>query len=92
MATNEIQIDNGIFRVIRWTIGPNDAIPMHVHEHEYVVVPLVNATMHAINSDGSEIAVDLRAGQSYTRPAGATHTVVNRGEEAIMFVEVEKIS
>jgi hypothetical protein len=42
MATGETQIDNGVFRVTKWIIEPNDAIPMHVHEYEYVVVPLVN--------------------------------------------------
>lgn len=91
MATSETQIDNGIFRVTKWTIEPNDAIPMHVHEFEYVVVPLVNDSMHVLNSDGSEIVAEIRIGQSYTRPAGAEHTVANRGGSTIEFVEIEKL-
>lgn len=92
MATGETQIDNGIFRVVKWTIEPGDAIPRHVHEYEYVVVPLVNDTMHVTNADGSEIAAELQIGQSYTRPAGAEHTVANRGTETIVFVEIEQLS
>jgi mannose-6-phosphate isomerase-like protein (cupin superfamily) len=91
MASGETQIDNNTFRVTKWTIEPSDAIPMHLHEHEYVVVPLVNDTMHVTNSDGSEIAADLRIGQSYTRSAGAEHTVANRGTDTIVFVEIEKL-
>ena len=91
MATGETQIDNGIFRVTKWTIQPNDAIPMHVHDFEYVVVPLVNDTMHVTNSDGSELVAEIRIGQSYTRSAGAEHTVANRGRGTIEFVEIEKL-
>lgn len=92
MATGETQIDNGIFRVTKWTIEPGDAIPMHVHEYEYAVVPLVSETMHVINADGSEIVAGIRNGQSYTRPSGAEHTVENRGSRTIEFVEVEKLA
>ncbi|TFD36359.1 cupin [Cryobacterium sp. TMT1-62] len=91
MATAETQIDNGIFRVTKWTIEPNDAIPMHVHEFEYVVVPLVNDSMRVLNSDSSEIVAEIRLGESYTRPAGAEHTVINRGANTIEFVEIEKL-
>lgn len=91
MAVGETQIDNGVFRVTKWTIEPGDAIPMHVHELPYVVVPLVDDEMHVINADGSELVAQIRSGDSYTRPAGAEHTVVNRGDNTIEFVEIEKI-
>lgn len=34
MASGEIQIDNGIFRVTKWLIQPGGEIPMHVHEYD----------------------------------------------------------
>lgn len=92
MATSEKQLDNGSFRVVRWTIEPDDAIPLHRHEYEYVVVPLVDATMFVISADGSEVAAEIRVGQSYNRPAGAEHTVQNRGDTTISFVEIERLS
>lgn len=91
MATSETQLDNGAFRVTRWTIAPDDAIPMHHHEYEYVVVPLVDATMFVVGGDGSEIAAEIRTGQSYTHAAGAEHTVQNRGRDIISFVEIERL-
>ena len=79
MANGEIQIDNGIFRVTKWMIEPGGEIPMHVHEYDYVVVPLVDDTTFVTNADGSEQRAELRIGQSYTRPAGIEHSVANRG-------------
>lgn len=93
MAHGEVQLENEQFKVTKWVIEPGGAIPMHLHEYDYVVVPLVNDTMFVTNSDGSEIAAELVIGQSYTRPAGAEHTVANRGtERTIEFVEVERLS
>ena len=91
-ATGEVQLDNGIFRVTRWTIEPGGVIPMHRHKHEYVVVPMVTDTMHVRNSDGTELTAELQAGVSYTRPAGSEHEVSNPdGEDAVIFVEVERL-
>lgn len=92
MATGETQIDTGSLRVTRWDIEPGGAIPLHRHEHEYVVVPLVDATLHVVDADGSEAAVELRVGRSYARPAGAHHTVANRGSAPLAFVEIERLS
>lgn len=92
MARSDIQIDTDEFRVTKWSIDPGDAIPMHVHEHDYVVVPLVTATMHVVNADGSEIVAELEQGVSYTRAAGQEHRVENRvSPEPIVFIEVERL-
>lgn len=47
-SQGEVQLENEHFRVTRWTIEPGGAIPMHRHDHEYVVVPLVSDTMQAL--------------------------------------------
>lgn len=92
MAHGDIQLENDNFRVTKWTVEPGGAIPMHVHEYDYVVVPLVSETMHVTNADGSEIVATLEHGVSYTREAGAEHIVENRGTNTIEFIEVEKLS
>ncbi|WP_053382999.1 cupin domain-containing protein [Leucobacter celer] len=92
-SQGDIQLENEHFRVTQWTIQPGGVIPMHRHDHEYVVVPLVTDTMHVVNADGSEIAARLTAGQSYTRPAGSEHQVENRDSSApVVFVEVERLA
>ncbi len=90
---SELQLENDRFRVTKWTINPGGAIPMHRHDYEYVVVPLVTDTMYVVTADGDEIAAELVVGQSYSRPAGSEHTVENRGDrDSIVFVEVERLS
>lgn len=90
---SEIQLENEHFRVTKWTVEPGGAIPMHRHEHEYVVVPLVTGTMHVTNADGSEIVAELVTGRSYTRASGSEHRIENRGaSDDVVFVEVERLS
>lgn len=91
MATGETQIDNEAFRVVKWTIEAGDAIPMHRHQFDYVVVPLTDGTMRVTGADGVETTANLTIGQSYTRVAGSEHTVANAGTSTIEFVEVEKL-
>ncbi len=92
-STAEVQLDNGVFRVTKWTIEPGGVIPMHRHDHEYVVVPLVTDSMLVRNADGTEITAELEAGVSYTRPAGSEHEVSNPGGDApVVFIEVERLS
>lgn len=89
----EIQLENEHFRVARWTIEPGGAIPMHRHEHEYVVVPMVTNAMHVTNADGTETVSELVAGCSYTRPEGSEHRIEHRGTgEPIVFIEIERLA
>ena len=91
-STGDVQLDNGVFRVTKWTIRPDGVIPMHKHEYEYVVVPMVTDTMLVRNSDGTEIRADLEAGVADARPAGAEHAASNPGGSAdVVFVEVERL-
>lgn len=89
----DVQLENEQFRVTRWTIQPGGNIPMHRHDYEYVVVPMMTGTMHVVNADGSEIVANLVTGESYTRASGAEHRIEHRGSgEPVVFVEVERLS
>lgn len=91
-AVSEVQLHNESFRVMKWTIAPGATIPMHVHEYEYVVIPLTTGPMVVRNADGSVIHADLVAGVSYTRPAGSEHSVSNeQSDESVVFIEVERL-
>ena len=91
-AHSRVQLDNEHFRVTEWTIEPGGVIPMHRHDFEYVVVPMVTDTMHVVTAAGDEIVAELVSGESYSRPAGSEHQVENRVSDApIVFVEVERL-
>ena len=88
-ATSELQSDNARARVTRWTLPPDSETGHHVHEYDYVIVPVVAGTLSIIEDDGSQVEAPLAAGVSYFRQAGVSHNVTNRGTGEIVFVEVE---
>lgn len=92
-SVGEIQLENERFRVTRWTIAPGGAIPMHRHEYDYVVVPVMTGEMEVVAPDGSTFTAELRLGESYTRAAGAEHRIENRGRDRdVVFVEIERLA
>ena len=40
MAKSDIMIDNGKTRVTRWLFEPGEDTGEHIHEYDYVVVPM----------------------------------------------------
>jgi len=91
-SRGDVQLENEHFRVTKWTIEPGGHIPMHVHEHEYVVVPMVTDAMRVVNADGTELIAELVTGESYTRASGAEHRIENHASSNdIVFVEIEKL-
>ncbi|MFD0995602.1 quercetin dioxygenase-like cupin family protein [Pseudoclavibacter chungangensis] len=89
MSDGRVHIESDRTRVTTWTIEPGGAIPEHLHEYDYVVVPLVDGAMTVVQSDGTVLETALRVGVPYDRPAGARHRVENRTTETVAFTEVE---
>ncbi|MER7106881.1 cupin domain-containing protein [Streptomyces sp. NPDC000229] len=88
-ARATVQHDDACVRVTRWDFEPGTSTGPHVHEHDYVVVPLTDGSIKILTPGGTETAAELRAGESYVRPAGAEHEVVNAGDSPLAFVEIE---
>lgn len=91
MATSEVQIENEHLRVTKWTIEPGGSIPFHRHDNEYVVVPLSDGHMYAIDAHGAESKVALTVGVSYARSSGVEHAIENRSQSVVVFVEIERL-
>jgi beta-alanine degradation protein BauB len=83
-----VQVDNGTVRVTEWRFAPGAATVHHRHEYPYVVVPMTTGTLAITGPDGVSTA-ELRAGQSYARPAGVEHDVRNANLFEFVFVEIE---
>ncbi len=82
------QIDNDRVRVTEWRFAPGAATGYHRHELDYVVVPLTAGRLLLVEPEGERYA-ELGIGQSYTRPAGVEHDVVNANDYEFAFVEIE---
>ncbi|MET9803031.1 cupin domain-containing protein [Streptomyces sp. NPDC006368] len=88
-ARATVQHEDARVRVTRWDFEPGTGTGRHVHGHDYVVVPLTDGLTKIVTPDGTENLSRLRAGESYARPAGAEHEVINAGDSRLAFVEIE---
>jgi quercetin dioxygenase-like cupin family protein len=83
-----LQQDDGTVRITRWEFEPGAVTGWHEHGWPYFVVMLVAGTLRIHN--GAEVVdVPLALGQSYMRPAGVKHDVMNGSPHPIAFVEIE---
>ena len=89
-ATSKIQVETERVIVTEWCFSPGAETGSHVHEHDYVVVPLTSGTLKLEESTGTR-SVRLETGASYTRPAGVAHNVINDNPFEFRFIEVELI-
>ena len=87
-AVPTVQQDDDTVRITRWDFAPGAATGWHTHGFPYFVVMLTDAVMK-IEIGGDVTEVRLVAGQSYRRPAGIEHDVMNGGDAPMAFVEIE---
>ena len=74
--------------VTEWRLAPGAETGWHRHGYDYVVVCLTAGTLLAETAAGN-VATQLQFGQSYARPLGVEHNIVNGGTGEFVFVEVE---
>ena len=82
------QFENERVIVTEWDFEPGAETGWHKHQYDYVVVPGMNGRLLLETTDGENVA-ELREGQSYFRPAGVEHNVVNANDFRFYFVEIE---
>jgi quercetin dioxygenase-like cupin family protein len=89
LAESEVVIDDEQVRATRWTFQAGDETGHHVHEYDYVVVPLTGGTFTVTHDDGTTSEMIQRAGVPYRGKAGTSHNVANGGSSTAVFVDVE---
>ena len=88
-AESEIQVETPEVRVTRWRLAPGSATGHHIHEMDYVIVPVTSGEMTIVAPGGERSKAQLGAGKSYFRKAGVEHDVLNESADEIVFLEVE---
>ncbi len=89
MAKSDIMIDNDKTRVTRWLFEPGEDTGEHIHEYDYVVVPMKDGKLKIVNHDGKVSITELVEGISYFRSRGINHNVINYNDFPFSFVEIE---
>ena len=79
MAKANVMIDNQKTRVTEWTFEVGDETGQHIHEYDYVVVPMLDGELKIINHDGVETISKLKKGGSYFTECAARRLPVDAG-------------
>jgi quercetin dioxygenase-like cupin family protein len=87
-AIATVQKDDSSVRITRWDFAPGAATGWHSHGWPYFVVLLTDAVMK-IERDGEVSEARFTAGDSYQRPSGVEHDVLNASDRPMAFVEIE---
>lgn len=83
-------IDDERIRVTTWTFREAGASTgPHVHEYEYVVVPVTGGSFIVTGSDGALHELTQHAGMPYRGTAGTAHDVASSDDGPAVFVEIE---
>jgi quercetin dioxygenase-like cupin family protein len=89
MAESKMMIDNKRTRVTRWSFKPGEETGQHIHEYDYVVVPMKDGELKIVNLDGSVSISKLTEGVSYFKEKGVNHNVINNNDFSYSFIEIE---
>ena len=87
-ARPTLQVDDDRVRITRWDFEPGATTGWHEHGMPYCIVMVLGGTL-AIDDGDKETRVALAAGDSYARPKGIKHDVMNGSDHPIAFVEIE---
>ena len=74
--------------ITEWRFAPGAETGWHRHAHDYIVVCLTAGKLVAETANGN-VETDLAFGQTYARPTGVEHNIVNASEHEFVFVEIE---
>jgi quercetin dioxygenase-like cupin family protein len=88
-AVATVQVDNERVRVTEWRFAPGAETGEHVHQMDYVVVPMADGRLKLVSPQGEESFAELKQGVSYFRKAGVHHNVINANAFEFAFVEIE---
>ncbi len=83
-----IQIENEKVVVTQWRFAPQAETGWHKHAYDYIVVPEMDGKLLIETKGGNDI-VTMKTAQSYNRPAGVEHNVINVSDYEYAFIEIE---
>ena len=91
-ANCELLSEDSRTKVWRWSFQSGQATGMHVHEYDYIAIPISGGNFTATMDSGEVLEFTQIAGTPYQRSAGVHHNVRFVGEGKASFVEVEFLS
>ena len=87
-ARSKLLQENERVIITEWRLASGAETGWHRHAHDYVVVCLTAGKLLAETKTGN-VETELAFGQSYARPAGVEHNIVNPNAAEFAFIEIE---
>jgi quercetin dioxygenase-like cupin family protein len=87
-AKATVFLENDKVIVTEWRMAPGTNTGWHRHDHDYVVVPLVDGKVQLKTKDGTGFA-ENKKGVPYFRNEGVEHDVINADSVEYSFIEIE---
>ncbi|HDZ82351.1 MAG TPA: cupin [Roseobacter sp.] len=89
-AVSDVIIENDRARVTRWCFSKrDDNTGWHVHEHDYLVIPLHDGVLDIRDGQGNITRSELRVSVPYFGKRGVEHDVSSPNDFEFAFIEVE---
>ncbi|MDM5147236.1 cupin [Candidatus Persebacteraceae bacterium Df01] len=89
-AIGTILIENTRTRVTEWRFPEQGyRTGIHIHEHDYCVIPMFTGTLEIQHPDGTIKRSELSKGVPYFRKKGVHHDVISVNDFDCCFIEVE---
>ena len=89
-ASAVTDIDDDDVRVTTWTFDTaGDATGHHVHEYDYIVVPVSGGRFTVAEPEGGTREMTQETASPYRGIAGTAHNVISATESRVVFVEIE---
>ena len=84
-----MKVESSRVRVTEWRLPPGGATGHHIHEYDYVVVPLTGGELTIADPAGNSTNFATETGGAYARQKGVEHNVFNLRDKEIRFTEIE---
>jgi len=91
MAKPTVLIENEKIKVTEWFFNVGDSTGSHVHEYDYIVVPMLDGELKILDKNNNETISKLTKGGAYYRDRGVEHDVFNNNNYPYSFIEIELI-
>ena len=91
MAKPTVLIENDKIKVTEWYFEVNDSTGHHIHEYDYIVVPMLDGELKILDKNNKETISKLNKGGAYYRDKGVEHDVFNNNNFPYSFIEIELI-
>ena len=89
MTKSILKVETDRVRVTEWQIPAGDETGHHIHEYDYVVVPLTGGELTIVDAAGNTSKLVTTMGDAYARQQGVEHNVRNLTSKEIRFTDIE---